>query len=187
VLLAEQLPAGSWLNWLADRLTAAGREVRLCPAGAELDPGAWRDELIRTMVGLPDDDFDLVAHSAGCLLWLHHAALTDAAEPPAELPRPARVALIAPPAASAAPPGLEAFYPVPLQIDAVRRGAEGTVLVGSDGDPRCPAGVAAEYGTPLKMATTVVPGAGGFTAADGYAEWPAVLDWCGRANLAFIA
>ena len=78
-----------------------------------------------------------------------------------------------------------AYYPVPLDIDAVRRAADGTVLVGSDNDPLCPGGVATEYGAALKMATSVLPGAGALTAADGYAEWPAVLDWAGRDNLAF--
>ena len=100
-------------------------------------------------------------------------------------PRPARVALVAPPSPTLPPAGFEAYYPVPLDIDAVRRAADGTVLVGSDNDPLCPGGVATEYGAPLKMATSVLPGAGALSAADGYAEWPAVLDWAGRDNLAF--
>jgi predicted alpha/beta hydrolase family esterase len=142
-------------------------------------------QLADTLAGLPDDGFDLVAHSIGCLLWLHRAAAGTGS------PRPARVALVAPPAeappAEAPPADWAGLFPVPLEIDAVRKAADGTVLVGSDNDPACPAGVAREYGAPLKMATTVVPGAGGFTAADGYGPWPAVLDWCGRDNLAFIA
>jgi predicted alpha/beta hydrolase family esterase len=36
------------------------------------------------------------------------------------------------------------------------------------------------------MATTVVPGGGHLNVEAGYGEWPAVLDWCGRDNLAFF-
>ena len=175
VLLAGPVGEQDWPRWLADQLAAAGREVRCCFV---TDPGRAQSELADALADLPDDRFDLVAHRIGCLIWLHHAAAG------AGSPRPARVALVAPPAESAE---WASLFPVPLQVDAVRKAADGTALVGSDNDPNCPAGVAQQYGAPLKMATTVVPGAGGFTAADGYGPWPAVLDWCGRDNLAFLA
>lgn len=210
-----------WPRWLASRLTDAGREVRLCPAPDPAEPQLtdWANALAITLAGLDDDGFDVLAHSIGCLLWLHHAAELSSA------PRPARVALVAPPAvsesitsgpapatasalgsASAPASGLAlatpapnapsaavttaawaSFYPVPLDIDRLRRAADGTVLVGSDNDPYCPGGVAHVYGAPLKMATTVITGAAALTAESGYGQWPAVLDWCGRDNLAFIA
>ncbi len=112
------------------------------------------------------------------------ARAASAGYPTATRVRPragARVALVAPPAEWAG------LFSVPLDVSAVRQAADGTVLVGSDDDPHCPGGVAQQYGAPLKMATTVVAGAGGFTAADGYGPWRAVLDWCGRDNLAFLA
>lgn len=74
-----------------------------------------------------------------------------------------------------------------MDIDAIRRAAEGTVLVGSDNDQFCPTGIARAYGAPLKMAATVIPGAGHLNTESGFGPWPAVLDWCGRDNLAFIA
>jgi len=177
VLLTAPQSDGAWPTWLAEQLVAAGREVRQVDVGSEPQ---W-SELNGALAGLTSDGFDVIAHGSGCLLWLLYAA-----SQPTE-PRPARVALVAPPSPTVAPAGLEAFYPVPLDIDPVRKAADGTVLVGSDNDPACPGGVATEYGAPLKMATTVLPGAGGLTAADGYAEWPAVLDWAGRDNLAFRA
>lgn len=178
VLLTAASSADAWPQWLAAELSAGGREVRqLASHGSDAELG----QLAGILSDLEPDGFDVVAHGAACLLWLRHAAAGT------ETPRPARVALVAPPSPSQAPAGYQAFYPVPLEIDTVRRAADGTVLVGSDNDPLCPAGVAAEYGAPLKMATTVVAGAGGLSAADGYSEWPAVLDWCGRDNLAFRA
>jgi predicted alpha/beta hydrolase family esterase len=180
--------ADGWQSWLAGQLSDADREVRF-PSLGEPDLTGWLAALDDSLRGLPDDGFDVIAHSLSCLAWLHHAA---AAEPG---PRPARVALVAPPSAedsdaavaAGAHPGYRSFYPAPVDIDAVRRAADGTVLVGSDNDPHCPGGVARVYGVPLKMAATVIPGAGSIDAAAGFGPWPAVLDWCGRDNLAFIA
>ncbi|HEU5270917.1 MAG TPA: alpha/beta hydrolase [Jatrophihabitans sp.] len=180
VLLAGPVGERDWPHWLAEQLRAAGRDVRTCFL-ATPEPVAAGSRLATALDGMPDDGFDVVAHSVGCLVWLHHAAAGPGS------PRPARVALVAPPDAAGAPAEWAGLFPVPLDIDAVRKAADGTALVGSDNDPQCPGGVAQQYGARLKMATTVVAGAGGFTAEDGYGPWPAVLDWCGRDNLAFIA
>ncbi|MDQ2750173.1 MAG: alpha/beta hydrolase [Actinomycetota bacterium] len=200
---------GHWQSWLAERLHAAGREVRF-PGLPDADHpalGPWLAALGTTLEGLPDDGFDVVAHSLGAVLWLHHVAAAG------ESPRPARVALVAPPSPRTAIPEIASFFPVPLDVDVVRRSAGGgpparavggsegergvptgvvasaggTVLVGSDADPYTPEGVAVAYGLPLKMSVTIVAGGGHLNTDAGYGEWPAVLDWCGRDNLAFIA
>ena len=173
-----------WLPWLAARLREADREVRLAswPAPAAADLDGCLAALRQGLAGLPDDGFDVLAHSTACLLWLHHAS--QGAE---GSPRPARVALVAPPAADAPLPAWDFLRPVPLAVDALRRAADGTVLVGGEDDPHCPGGVAQVYGAPLKMAATVIAGGGALTAASGFGPWPAVLDWCGRDNLAFRA
>jgi uncharacterized protein len=171
-----------WQTWLAEQLQAAEREVRY-PDLPEPDQPAldgWLAALTAALDGLPDDGFDVVAHSLGAVLWLHHVALDPSA------PRPARVALIAPPSPRTMIPELAPFFPVPLDIDAVRRAAGGTVLVGGDDDPYTPEGIALAYGRPLKMPTTVIAGGGHLNPDSGYGPWPAVLDWCGRDNLAFI-
>jgi predicted alpha/beta hydrolase family esterase len=170
-----------WQSWLADELRASEREVRY-PTLPEPDfpeLAAWLDALHETLAGLDDDNFDVVAHSLGAVLWLHHTMR------PGDSPRPARVALIAPPSPSTTIPEIAAFFPPPLDIDAVRRAADGTVLVGSDNDPYTPEGIAAAYGGPLKIATTVLPDAGHINFGAGFGPWPAVLDWCRRDNLAF--
>jgi predicted alpha/beta hydrolase family esterase len=152
----------------------------------------WLAALRETLAGLPDAGFDVVAHSLGAVLWLHHVAEPDGS------PRPARVALVAPPTATPLPSGappipspaaaaseIAEYFPVPLDVDVVRHAAEGTVLVGGDDDPYAPEGVAAAYGRPLKMATTVLAGGGHINAESGFDEWPAMLSWCNRDNLAF--
>ena len=174
--------ADHWQTWLADRLTEAGRIVRY-PTLPDPDipqPAAWLDALDFTLNGLPDDSFDVVCHSFGVLLWLHHVHSGGG-------PRPARVALVAPPSPRTPVPELAPFLPPPLEIDLVRHASDGTVLVAGDDDPYCPEGAATAYGRPLKMPTTVIPDGGHLNLEAGYGPWPAMLDWCGRDNLAFIA
>jgi predicted alpha/beta hydrolase family esterase len=172
-----------WQRWLAGRLSDAGRDVIFPelpnPDAPEL--AEWLPVLTETLAGLPADGYDLIGHSLGAVLWLHHAAN------PGLSPAPARVALVAMPSSTPLLDVAPSFVPVPLDIDTVRKAADGTVLVGGDNDPYCPDGVARTYGAPLKMAATVIPDAGHINLDSGFGPWPAVLDWCGRDNLAFIA
>src|SRR6266487_6656774 len=138
--------------------------------------GDWSSDVCSSDL---DDGFDVLCHSLGAVLWLHHVHSGDG-------PRPARVALVCPPSPHTDIPELAPFLPVPLEVDVLRHAADGTVLVCSDNDPYCPEGAAAAYGRVLKMPTTVIPGAGHLNVEAGYGSWPAVLDWCGRDNLAFI-
>ncbi len=139
----------------------------------------WLAGLGDALRELPPDGFDVLTHSLGSLLWLHHASVA------ADLPRPARVAMISPPSPSIDIAELAEFVPPPLDTDAVRRAAGGTVLVASDNDPYCPETAAVAYGRPLRMATTVLPGAGHLNTEAGYGPWPAALAWCRHDNLAF--
>ncbi len=171
-----------WQSWLAGRLAESGRDVRF-PELPDIDHPklpAWLAAFKTTLADLPPDGFDVVCHSLASVTWLHHAV------DPGDSPRPARVALVAPPSPSTDIPEIATFYPPPLDIDAVRRAADGTVLVAGDDDPYCPEGITEAYGRPLKIATTIVPGGGHLNAESGFGEWPAVLDWCGRDNLAFF-
>lgn len=170
-----------WQSLLARQLGEDGRDVRYPQLPDQDNPElpAWRSALREVLADLPPDGFDVVAHSLGAVLWLHHAAA------PGDSPRPARVALVAPPSPRTAVPEIAGFFPPPLDVDALRKAADGTVLVASDDDPYLPEGIAAAYGAPLKIATTLVPGGGHLNTDAGYGEWPAMLEWCRRDNLAF--
>jgi predicted alpha/beta hydrolase family esterase len=172
---------GHWQTRLEEHLHGAGRETRR-PAFADLDNpdlGDWLAALRAVLADLPADGYDVVAHSVGAVLWLHHVAA------PGDSPRAARVVLVAPPSPTTDLAEIAAFFPPPMDVDTVRRGADGTVLVAGDDDPFIPEGIAAAYGLPLKMATTVIAGGGHLNTEAGYGEWPAMLDWCNRDNLAF--
>ena len=173
---------GHWQTWLEEQLHAAGRETRR-PDFADLDHpdlADWLTALHAALTDLPADAYDVVAHSLGAVLWLHHVVA------PGDAPRPARVALIAPPSLTTTIPEIAAFFPPPLDIDAVRGAADGTVLIAGDNDPYLPEGIAAAYALPLKIATTVIPDGGHLNVEAGYGDWPAMLDWCNRDHLAFF-
>jgi uncharacterized protein len=171
-----------WQTWLAAQLREAGREVRYpdLPDADAPKLAAWLDALRASLDGLPDDGFDVVAHSLGAVLWLHHVAA------PNDAPRAARVALVAPPSPHTDIADIAEFFPPPLDIDVLRHAADGTVLVGADNDAYTPEGLGTAYGLPLKIATTIIEGGGHLNDESGYGEWPAVLSWCNRDNLAFF-
>lgn len=170
-----------WQTWLAGQLRAAGREVRYprLPDADHPRLQPWLEALTTELNALPDQGFDVLTHSLGSLLWLHHVAAASAA------PRPARIALVSPPSPLVDLAELAEFVPPPLDVDAVRKGADGTVLVASDNDPYCPQTAAVAYGRPLRIATTVVPGGGHLNTDAGFGPWPAALAWCEHDNLAF--
>ncbi len=180
---------GHWQSWLAGELREAGREVRfpVLPDPETPNLAAWSTALREALDGLPEGGFDVVTHSLGSVLWLHHAASqAGGVHDAGRSPRPARVALVAPVSPHFDAPEIREFLPPPLDIDALRRSAEGTVLVAGDVDEFCPETVALAYGRPLKLPTTVVPGGGHLNPESGFGPWPAMLDWCRRDNLAFL-
>ena len=172
-----------WQVWLADQLRSAGREVRFpqLPDADLPDLDAWLEALNDTISDLPPDGYDVVAHSLSldplAASRGPHTALTATRNELRSSHRSRR---------TPRSPSLQSFFPVPLDIDQVRRGADGTVLIAGDNDPYTPEGIADAYGRPLKIPTTVIAGGGHINVESGYGPWPAMLDWCGRDNLAFF-
>ena len=117
----------------------------------------------------------VVAHSLGCLLWLH-AAARGLVDPVAD-----RVLLVAPPspAVTAGIPAIADFV-APQDPASVWASSRADVrLVCSDADPYSTEGTAKDvYGDPLGLDTELLPGAGHLTIEDGYGDWPAALAWC---------
>jgi len=154
-----------WQTWLAERLRDAGETVAYpdLPDPELPQLPAWRDALDRTLV----DGATVVAHSLGCLLWLHAC--------PAAGARAARVLLVAPPSKAGAPAALHPWFPAPLEPAAL---GPDTRLACAPDDPYCPEGAARIYGAPLGIPVDELPGAGHVNPEAGYGPWPAVEAWC---------
>lgn len=166
--------AQHWQSWLENQLTAVGRTSRR-PDFADLehpDLDDWLTALRRALQSWPSGEFDVVAHSLGAVLWLHHAV------DPGDSPRPDRVLLVSPPSPTTAIPEIAAFYPPPLDAVAVNLAAASTELVAGDDDPYLLEGIATAYGRPLHLEPIVIERGGHLSANSGYGPWPAVLEWC---------
>lgn len=167
-----------WQTWLAERLAAAGEDVRYpdLPDPDYPDASEWATA-IRAELEAMDGDRTVVCHSLACLLWAREAA-TIAESGPVD-----RVLLVAPPCPVTPIPGVKDLYPAPLDPDAVARSAHEARVVGSDRDPYCPAGHERSFARPLGLPIDVLEGVGHINPESGFGPWPAVEAWCleGRA------
>jgi predicted alpha/beta hydrolase family esterase len=169
-------PPGHWHHWLAAELAAAGQDVTYpqLPEPDEPVLADWLTELRTHVDAMPGDDRTVVCHSLGSLLWLHAAA---AGEVPLLVDR---VLLVAPPGPDvvAGIPEIAGFLPPSMPAGRLDAAARHTRLVCSDNDPYCPAGASADFGVPLGIPTTVLPGAAHLDMEAGYGPWPSIRDWC---------
>lgn len=167
---------GHWQRWLAARLAAAGAGVAFpdLPDPERPSLRRWLATLDAALAGAgpgATDRLTVVAHSLGCLLWLHRAAAAPA-------PAVGRVLLVAPPSAAAAPPALARFFPAPLDATAIQAAAGETRLAVASNDPWCPEGAEAAYARPLGLAPDRLGPAGHVNPDSGYGPWPQCEAWC---------
>jgi len=101
-----------------------------------------------------------------------------------------RVLLVAPPYVSHdlppadTPPGIDGFFPVPLNAEAIKRAAGETVIICGEGDCYGTEDQLKAYSDKLEIPMHMLAAAGHVSPYWGYGEWPWVLDWCfGRADL----
>ncbi len=170
-------PVGHWHRLLTEQLRAAGTQVVYPQLPVPDDPvlADWLEVLGTELALLGDParvERVVVAHSLGCILWLHACARGLVGAPVD------RVLLVAPPGPDETAEKIPAFAPVASPTTEQLAAAAGTTrLVCSDADPWCAVGAVAAYATPLGIDVDVLPGAGHLTIDDGYGPWPAVRRW----------
>ncbi len=169
-------PPEHWEWLLVDTLRGRGEQV-LYPQLPSPDRPVleeWLEAFAAEWLQMGAGERVVVAHSLGCLLWLH-AAERGLVEPPAD-----RVLLVAPPspAVTAAIPEMAGFL-APQDPASVWASSRTDVrLVASDDDSYSTEGTAhTVYGEPLGLDSEVLPGAGHLTIDDGFGPWPAALAW----------
>ena len=178
-------PAGHWQSWLAAGLRERGHRADHPPLPDPDAPSlpAWLEALDAGLARLAEGGGErvVVAHSLGCLLWLHAAARSGGASgtgPPVD-----RVLLASPPALDvlAGIPEVAGFAAPAVDAGQVAAAATSTRVVAGDDDPYLPRGVADGVLRPLGLAhldVDVVPGGGHLDLDTGYGDWPSVLAWC---------
>lgn len=158
-------PEDHWQSILAHRLTARG-EIVAYPELPDADHPrlpAWLWALGDALAALEGEP-TVVAHSLGCLLWLHHLGRGG---------RQARALLVAPPSDTLPEPELASFFPAPAVHP-----EQSSRLVCADDDPYCPGGAAGRYGASLGLPVDLIAGGGHLNPEAGYGPWPEVEAWC---------
>jgi predicted alpha/beta hydrolase family esterase len=140
----------------------------------------WTRRSARSREGAP---LTVVCHSLGAITWMHHA-------PRATRRLADRVLLVAPPYVmpgippTDAPPGVEGFFPPPMDADAIARAAGETHIIATDTDDYATFEQSKAYADRLRVPIHLLAGAGHISPYWGYGEWPWVRDWClGKADL----
>ena len=169
-------PPEHWEWQLVDALRDRGEQVLYPQLPSPDRPvlAEWLDAFAAEWLQMGRGERIVVAHSLGCLLWLH-AAERGLVDPPA-----GRVLLVAPPSpvVTASHPEIAGFV-APEDPASVWASSRADVrLVASDADVYSSEGTAHTlYGGPLGLDSEILPGAGHLTIDDGYGPWPAVLAW----------
>jgi uncharacterized protein len=164
-----------WQTWLARRLAARGHEVRFPTLPDPDDPvlDRWLEALSADLATSDPEGLVVLAHSAGALLWIHHAARSDHRTAK-------RVLLVAPPGPAWSNPAVTGFMPVPLDDEAIRRAAADTRLVAADNDPYAAVADVRRYAMSLRVPLHIIPGGGHLNTDSGHGPWPAVERWALR-------
>ena len=174
----NERPVGHWHRLLATQLRKQGHVVAY-PQLPETELPSLDKWLAVLKVELDmlrdagDGELIVIAHSLGCLTWLHIAQSGILQE------QVGRVLLVA-----AADPDLCGEVPS-FQLDlnsaqvkvAAHSAALATLFVGSDSDPWQPRGVAETFAQPLDLPFVVIPGAGHFAVEEGWTPWMGVINW----------
>ena len=121
----------------------------------------------------------VLCHSLGAITWMHYCTALDRQVAD-------RVLLVAPPYVSHdippadTPPGIDGFFPPPLDPEAIRRAARETAIICGENDCYGTEDQIKAYADRLQLPMHMLPGAGHVSPYWGYGSWPWVLDWCLR-------
>ncbi len=175
-----------WQEWLYSELQKASIDVRYPKMP---DPGApvlaaWLTRIHEAIRELPDaGQVTVLCHSLGAISWMHYSTAVDSQVAD-------RVLLVAPPYVSHdlppadAPPGIEGFFPPPLNPAAIRLAARETTIICGGNDCYSTEDQTKAYADRLEVPVHMLAEAGHVSPYWGYGEWPWVLEWClGKADL----
>jgi predicted alpha/beta hydrolase family esterase len=176
-----------WQEHLSARLTEAGKIVRYPKMPHPIAPELtlWQAALSKELGAIaseyPGALVTVLAHSLGCINWLHYIAGASIESPIAD-----RVLLVAPPYVVPqlppidVPPSVSGFFPPPISPSSIRAAAASTDMVASDTDDYATFDQSSGYAQKFEIPIHLLKGAGHISPYYGYGEWPWVLEWCLR-------
>lgn len=166
-----------WQSWLSHELVKEGKTVYY-PTLPDYDHpklSDWLDELDRTFQRIGTDErLTIIAHSLGCILWLHYRKQT--------LPGIVnRVVLVAPPSPYYKHECIQAFFPLDIKGIEKDQPFTDTLHIQSTNDPYCSV-EESRYFSQMGIPQKIVLNMGHINVDSGYGPWPWILDYCLKEN-----
>ncbi len=164
-------PDDHWFRWLADQLDHSGlpTSVPALPDPESPDPDRWI-AVVEAVVGTPDSESVVVAHSLGCLTVLRHLALLTGPWRLGHLVLVSGFVDTLP-----ALPVLDSYIGDGVDLAGVSEHLARLTIIRSDSDPYVPIGHTDRLAALLGTTARIVPGSGHFMASDGVTSLPQVL------------
>lgn len=178
-------PEGHWQYWLAEELQKRGHLVSFPQLPSSESPNFlyWLS-LLHLEMQAAEPGVTVIAHSLGAYLWLYYASIAGAV-------RAERVLLVAPPGVNEikATGRVRGLLESELSPTRIHSASKDLLLVASEADPYCKAGVRSVYANPLGLEYLELPEWAAHVNIDsGFGPWPAVLKWSlGGAKSAFLS
>ena len=171
-----------WQSWLYKELVNAGEKVYYPTLPEYDDPhkDKWIHTLEDTFHNVYSDNITVVAHSLGCILWLHFAHKND----PILKKFVKRVILVAPPSPYLKHEMIQRFFPLPVKGKETIQSYRNTLQIQSTNDPYCSV-EDSQYFKDLGIKQLLVVNKGHINIDSGFGKWQWILDYCLDQNLEF--
>lgn len=182
---------GHWQEWLSERLCEKELNVYFpqFPDWNRPRKSVWLQVLNDTMNRIPEDEnLVVVAHSLGCILWLHYAAQKKRrhvnrailVSPPSDSPGPDTLNFFFPEESEQkhqAEEAIQSFYPFPADKNSLLTAADKTLIIVSTTDPFLPGSSVLNFRT-YNVPIILLPDMGHINVRSGYGPWPWILEAC---------
>lgn len=171
-----------WQTWLYKQLVDAGEKVYYPTLPDYNNPQLenWIHTLEETFEGILSDQITVVAHSLGCILWLHFVSKNE--QLIKRLVK--RVVLVAPPSPFLKHEIIQGFFPIPLKGRETIQSCNNILQIQSTNDPYCSV-EDSHFFKDLGLEQHLVFNKGHINIDSGFGEWQWILDYCLNQNQEF--
>ena len=171
-----------WQSWLYKELVNASEDVYYPTLPEYNDPhkDKWIKTLEDTFQRISSDNITVVAHSLGCILWLHFAIKNE--QMLKKIVK--RVILVAPPSPYLKHEIIQRFFPLPVRGKGTLQSCKHTLQIQSTNDPYCSV-EDSQYFKDLGIKQLLVVNKGHINIDSGFGKWQWILDYCLDQNQEF--